>query len=238
MSGTGWTGEHDSPTGPDGSVSTSVSGTGVAGPRFARGPSGLSGPGEAGEVGVQGLDPSGEGFPEIPPPDGRDLLVGPELPATGGVAGEECGVLGPLVGREHESRVADEPQRPIGFLPALLPQLPSCCQSRGFVCLSTPTRQFPALTETIEDHQDTTGVPQGDKCRRQRCVIRWRRLRPTDEGDKGIAATVDHERRFSEIGHVVIIPVPRPGNAQADPTRTRPRTSTRSDLVINGPGGP
>src|ERR1044072_8713881 len=52
---------------------------------------------QTGEVGVQGLNTSREGVPTIPPADGRDLLVGLEVPYNGGSAGEQSRVLGSLI---------------------------------------------------------------------------------------------------------------------------------------------
>jgi hypothetical protein len=64
---------------------------------------------EPGEMGVQALKTLRDDFPEVPPADGRDLLVGPEPPNIGGTAREQRRVLSSLVGREYEARVAEEP---------------------------------------------------------------------------------------------------------------------------------
>ncbi|KOU66809.1 hypothetical protein ADK57_17635 [Streptomyces sp. MMG1533] len=163
---------------------------------------------ELGEVGVQGLNTSREGVPEVPPVDGRDLLTGLEVPPVGGAAREQCRVLGPLVGREYEAGVAHEPQRSVGLLTALLQQLACGSLTRGFAFFYTATGQFPALAESIEDHEDTIGMPDGDQRRRRRRVIRWRRFGSACEGDQGVAAIVDHERWGLRAWHLAMMPGP------------------------------
>jgi hypothetical protein len=94
---------------------------------------------ETGQVDVQGLNSAREGFPKVPPVDGRDLLVGLKVPNGGGAAREQGRVLGSLIGRQHEAGVSDEPQRSIGLLTALLLQLAHGRLTWGFTILHTPT---------------------------------------------------------------------------------------------------
>ena len=139
---------------------------------------------------------------------GCDLLVGSEAPNRDGATREQCRVLGSLVGCEYEARVTDEPQWPVGLLAALLQQLAYGRLTRRLPFLDTSTRQFPPLAKSIEDHEDTVGVPQGDQCRRQWRVTRWRGLCPAGKRDQGVAAIVNRERWVRGIKHLAMIPGP------------------------------
>lgn len=176
----------------------------------------------------------GKVFLEIPPADRRDLLVGTEVPKTGGVPGEERGVFGSLVGREDAAGVADEPQRPVGILPAFLPQLTNGCQTRRLTCLKAPAGQLPAPAETIEDHENPVPAPESDERRRHRRVTRWGALLPTDEGDQSIATIIDDNRRNCGIRHLVILPGPPPRKAQAEPDVQPVRGPTPTLLRTSG----
>src|SRR5689334_2498873 len=82
---------------------------------------------ELGQVCVERLNSPWKELVEVPPGDGRDLVVGSEATGTCGVAGEQCRVFGTLARSQQESRVAHELQRTVGTLAGLFQQLACGC---------------------------------------------------------------------------------------------------------------
>lgn len=117
-----------------------------------------------------------ECFVKIPPVNGCGLLVGLKGAGSGTVTCEHGQVFDSLVGCQYKFCIADEPQRSVRLLPALLQQFTQNCLTRRFTLLDTPARKFPGLTVPIEDHEDPARTPEGDERRRQWRVSRRRCL--------------------------------------------------------------
>lgn len=169
---------------------------------------------EFGEMGVQALNMPWECFEEIPPVDGCGLLVGLKAARFGTVTCEHGQVFDSLVGCQYKFRVADEPQRSVRLLPALLKQFTQSCLTRRFTQLDTPARKFPGLTVPIEDHEDPARTPKGDKRRRQWRISRRRCLVFPRERQQGVATVIGCERSVLGTGHVQTLPGPPPPKAR------------------------
>lgn len=177
--------------------------------------------GESGKVDVQRLNAPRQGLSEIPPADGRDLVIGLERADAGARAAEQRAVLGALVGLQREARVTDEPQASVGRVTGLLQQLARSRLACGLAGIDLSTRQFPGLSEPVEDHQDAFVVPQGHQRAAQRCVTGRCFFRPEVEGDQGIPAVVDDKWHSLWSGHSDKMPrcasmkrCPRPRSAR------------------------